>query len=136
VDNGATKWTDALKERPETAAAADVLANPSKLVLCLYWGNIVGGHILADWPTQPTNIALGREKICRMISDGIKSAKPSDAADQRLLDVISEMLRSVNLTEDGTMVRVDFTSSLRWADLPSVFLHRSSATVEVKDDKK
>ena len=71
-----------------------------------------------------------------MIGEAIKTAKPSDAADQRLLEVVAEMLRSVKVTEDGTMVRVDFTSSLRWADLPSVFLHRSSATVEVKEDKK
>jgi beta-lactamase regulating signal transducer with metallopeptidase domain len=136
VDNSSAKWTDSLKDRPDSAPVAEILDNPARLALCLNLTPTVTGHILGDWASPPTHVAEGRHKICRTISEAIKTAKPSDDADRRLLEVVAEMLDSVKVREDGTMVEAAFASSLRWADLPSVFLHRSSATVEVKEDKK
>jgi hypothetical protein len=136
VDNQSAKWTDVLKDRPESVAAVEILKNPVRLALCLNWTDTVTGRILGEWATTPTQVAEGRDKFCRLVSDAIQAAKPSDAADQRLLDVISEMLRSVKVREDGTMIKAEFSSSLRWADLSSVFLHRSSGAVEVKEDKR
>jgi beta-lactamase regulating signal transducer with metallopeptidase domain len=136
VDNAGAKWTDSLKDRPESAAVAAILDNPTRLAMCLNWTDTVTGCILGEWASPPTHVAEGRDKICRMINEGIKSSKPSDDADRRMLEVVGEMLRSVKVSEDGTGVKVDFTSSLRWADLPKVFLHHSSLSDGVKEDKQ
>jgi beta-lactamase regulating signal transducer with metallopeptidase domain len=136
IDNTAAKWTDALKERPESAVAVAILDNPTRLALCLNSNEKLTGHLIGDWASPPAHVADGCEKICRIITDAIKAAKPSDDADRRLLEVIGEMVRSAKARQDGTLVQVDFSSSLRWADLPNLFLHHSSATVEVKEEKK
>lgn len=135
IDNTSAFWTEAVESDPKVGAVVTALGKPNRLAFCLNWSECVAASFIADWDNPPADVAKGQQTVCALLGAALSAAKPTDASDQKVVALASELLKSIQVRRDGNLVRADFRSSVRWPDLIGSLKSNSTAKVEVRDDQ-
>jgi beta-lactamase regulating signal transducer with metallopeptidase domain len=136
IDNRQARWTESIECDPKFASVMAALGKPAHIALCFHWNEHVTASFLTDWDAPPADLNHGKETICRLLGDSLRTTDATDAHERRFVELATEMLRSVQVRQEGKLVKAELTSSMRWADLLNAIMLNGTASVEAKEEKK
>lgn len=135
IDNKSARWAELMETQPQYGAVMTALGKPNRMAACLNWGDCVAASFIADWDAPPSDMTKGQQTVCALLGAALGAAKPTNAADQKVMALASELLKSIQVRRDGKLVRAEFQSTVRWPDLFGSLMGNTSASVEVHTDE-
>jgi beta-lactamase regulating signal transducer with metallopeptidase domain len=141
LDNRRGQWTESVTSDPAAAALKAVLGKPTHLTYGLTWGERVGVTAAVEYAEAPAgaDVERGATVLRQLVGSALAGHKPADTTDQWLHDLVSELLRTAAVRQEGKLVAMDATSARRWVDVLSVIPvdgpPKGKVSVEVKEEK-